>query len=278
MTIKLIDYFWYHAVNDQLKLNNVMKALSGQAKQLQAIEADIIYSESKSQAVMGHPPLTDSDLSLSSLLQQVKHINFQSPGSNLDSSVNILKMDFKSMKALKSSMKDIKEYLEGLPPQLHQYVWLNADILPGPGGEEGDKMKPEFDPYEFMDLLTKFSWTKATTLSIGWTSSLHDIHAPYTSEMIDEMLTLLTKYPRRKNITFPIRASSFRGSWTALRRLYDNNVDGDKNWTLTLWWSLTSEKYKLTNEEMSWFHSVLEHGKQSTLQNRTYYDVVNFPP
>ncbi len=224
---------------------------------------------------MGHPPQVDGELTLSSLLHQVREANFQSASLT---EVNILKLDFKSMKALKSSINDVENYLKDLPPQLRQHVWINADILAGPGGGEGEDMQPKFDAVEFMELLTReSSLMKSTTLSIGWTSSLTDIHAPYTSGMVDEMLALLRPYPE-KNITFPIRATSFRHSWQALKKLYNNDVDEKNKWTVTLWWSLTNGQHKMTNDAMNWIHELLENDDQSVLPNRTYYDLVNFSP
>ncbi|KAK1735265.1 FAM151 family protein, partial [Skeletonema marinoi] len=275
MPVPLIDFRWYHAVNDQHKLDNVL-ASSAKHTQLHAIEADIIYSEAKGQSVMGHPPQVDGELTLALLLQQLNEANFQST-SMTDTDANILKLDFKSMKALQASINDVENYLKDLPHQLHQHVWINADILAGPGGK-GEDMQPKFDSVEFMELLTsETSLMKSITLSIGWTTSLTDIHAPYTMDMIDEMLTLLRSYPC-KNITFPIRATSVLTSWEALRKLYDNNVDENKRWTLTLWWSLTSEQHKMTKDAMNRIHSLLESDYQSILPNRTFYDLVNFSP
>ena len=83
----LVNYNWHHAVNDQSKLNKVLAFLHdndgddgniGNMKGLiEAIEADIIYSDAKSQAVMGHPPLVDGNLSLASFLHQLQHVKFQ---------------------------------------------------------------------------------------------------------------------------------------------------------------------------------------------------------
>ena len=279
MPIRLIDYIWHHAVNDVETLNNVlMAAKQREHQQLHAIEADIIYSEAKGQAVMGHPPQEDGELTLSSLLNQVRRSNFQplKKQQQLQSTKhNILKLDFKSMKALKSSMTDIQDYLKALSPHLHQHVWINADILPGPRGGQYEDMKPKFDTSEFMEILTaETSATKATTLSIGWTTSLTDIRAPYTLDMIDEMMTLLSPYPHI-NVTFPIRATSFRTSWDVLRKLYNNEIDEGKKWTITLWWSLTSEEHQLSRDEMNSIHELLERGDYT---NRTYYDLVNFSP
>lgn len=275
MPALLIDYMWYHAVNDQSKLTSVLSSVKQNEQKVHAIEADIIYSKAKGQSVMGHPPQVDGDLTLASLLHQVRESNFQSETAGAEA--NILKLDFKSMKALKSSIDDVAKYLNCLPSQLHQHVWINADILAGPGGGEGEDMQPKFDAVEFMDLLTSQSSLTSTTLSIGWTTSLTDMHAPYSATMVDEMLTLLRLYPE-KNITFPIRATSVRHSWAALKKLYDNDVDKQKKWTLTLWWSLTSEQHKMTDDEMNWIHKLLENDAQSVLPNRTYYDLVNFSP
>ena len=164
-----------------------------------------------------------------------------------------------------------------MSPQLYSQVWINADILKGPGGGQHEDMKPKFDAVEFMELLTtETSITASTTLSIGWTTSLTDSRAPYTQSMVDEMITLLAPYSNM-NITFPIRASSLRSSWEALSNLYNNEVDKSKKWTVTLWWSLRSEQHCLSREEMNWIHNLLERGDPA-LHNRTYYDLVDFSP
>lgn len=275
--VRVIEYNWYHAVNDPHKLNDVLTAAAKEQQQLHAIEADIIYSESQGISVMGHPPQVDGELALSSLLQQVRQSNFQQQQLH-STKCNILKLDFKSMRALESSLNDIKDYLKNLPPQLYSQVWINADILQGPGGGQHEDMKPKFDAVEFMELLTtETSVTAFTTLSIGWTTSLTDSRAPYTQDMVDEMITLLAPYSNM-NITFPIRASSLRSSWEALSKLYDNEIDKSKKWTVTLWWSLRSEQHCLSREEMNWIHDLLERGDPPGLHNRTYYDLVDFSP
>ena len=52
--VKLIDYTWYHAVNDQHKLNDVLAAAAKEQQQLHAIEADIIYSEAQGISIAHH--------------------------------------------------------------------------------------------------------------------------------------------------------------------------------------------------------------------------------
>ena len=259
----LININWHHAVNDQSKLNQTVKDLDDGNKntKIQAIEADIIYSSIQKCSVMGHPPLIDGDLTLASFLQQLQNIKFQHQQHSIHT-CPILKLDFKSMDALQSSLSDVKEYLSNLPSCLHQRVWINADILPGPGEDANDKvaqqkMQPKFDASEFLNLVS--SELPKTVLSIGWTTSLTDIHAEYTNKMVNDMIECAKPY---RNVTFPVRASCFRQSCGVLEILYQ------KDWTVTLWWS-----YELPKEEIDWIYNTLEN---SSLRNRTYYDMMGF--
>jgi len=258
----LININWHHAVNDQSKLNQTIKLLEDDSDtKIQAIEADIIYSSIQKCSVMGHPPSVDGDLTLASFLQQLQNIKFQHRQHSIHA-CPILKLDFKSMDALQSSLLDVQEYLSDLPSSLHQRVWINADILAGPGEDMNDKeaqekMQPKFDASEFLSLVS--SELQKTVLSIGWTTSLTDIHAEYTNQMVNDMIECAKPY---SDVTFPVRASSFRKSYGVLERLYQ------KDWTVTLWWS-----YELPKEEFDWIYDTLENG---SLRNRTYYDIMGF--
>ena len=272
----LINYNWHHAVNDQSKLNKVLAFLQDDDGDdgnidnmkglIEAIEADIIYSDAKSQAVMGHPPSVDGNLTLTSFLHQLQHVKFQHHHDITNQhECPVLKLDFKSIDALQCSLIDVQNYLSNLPSYLHHRVWINADILSGPGENADDalaqkKLQPKFDASEFLKLVT--AQLQGTVLSIGWTTSLTDIHAVYTNEMVNEMVEYAKPYP---NVTFPIRASCFRHSWVALKQLYQTNT----SWTVTLWWST----YELSKEEFDWIYNTLE---DSDLRNRTYYDLTGF--
>ena len=283
-----INHLWYHAVNDQTKLDDVLKRIHQYQHQpaiehhpnnsidtdrsiVHSIEADIIFSANKSTSVMGHPPDTDGELTLSSFLDQIGQAHFQSSNhTNAADGYHVLKLDFKSMAALQYSFDAIKLYLSKLSIHLHQYVWINADILAGPGEDLSDteaqlKLQPKLDASEFLSLVTQ--QLPGTSLSIGWVTSLTDIRGPYTHEMVDEMIQLLEHYPSSVKVTFPVRATCFRISWNALQRLYQMNT----NWTVTLWWSLN----KLPKEDFIWMYATLEQGGVA-LRNRTYYDVAGF--
>ena len=285
----LINYNWHHAVNDQSKLDHALALIqdggssrsndsgaSDGAVMVEAIEADIIYSQAKLQAVMGHPPMLDGELTLVSFLEQISRANFQprlcggSMQEELPTTTTerpVLKLDFKSMTALQSSLPHVKNYLTQVPPSIEEKVWINADILPGPGAGEDladeeaqKKVQPQFNAKEFLELVT--SQLPGTTLSIGWVTSLTSIHAPYTESMVNDMIECCRSYP---NVTFPIRGSCFKQSWGVLQKLYNSN----KKWTLTLWWSK-----ELSTDEFDVIYYTLE--QDGRYRNRTYYDLSGF--
>ena len=118
----LININWHHAVNDQSTLNQTIKLLEDDSDtKSQAIESDIIYSSIQKCSVMGHPPSIDGDLTLASFLHQLQNIKFQHQQHSIHT-CPILKLDFKSMDALQSSLSDVKEYLSNLPSSLHKRV------------------------------------------------------------------------------------------------------------------------------------------------------------
>ncbi|KAL9189601.1 hypothetical protein ACHAXT_009276 [Thalassiosira profunda] len=266
----LIDYHWHHAVNDQSKLNRALDYAASKVGEsgggaVEALEADIIYSEAKQQAVMGHPPSIDGDLTLASFLQQIHQAGLQQGcDSDKQGACPVLKLDFKSMPALRSSLADVTRYLNNLPKHLHRRVWINADILPGPGEDLDDvvaqrKVQSNFDAAEFLQLVT--GQLPGTVLSIGWNTSLTKERAVYTNNMVDEMVRHATP---NSDVTFPVRASCFRASWPSLRKLYDANC----SWTVTIWWS----RGELPKEEFDWMYETLELDEK--YRNRTFYDVL----
>ena len=260
-----IQHYWHHAVNSQDKLNKALASIKQSTSKRQSIEADIIFSEIKKKAVMGHPPDNDGNLTINSFLDQMVQAQMQYSSNKCTN--RIVKLDFKCMKAFESSIPHIQSYLRNIPRQFHHLIWINADILPGPGEDLDDvglqlKMKPKFQASQFLEMVTQ--QLSGTTLSIGWTTSLIDRRAIYTQKMVDDMLATLQPY-QKLNVTFPIRATSFRNSWEVMQMLYKNN------WTVTLWWSLDV----LDKKEIEWIYNTLEEGEE-VFKNRTYYDLLDF--
>jgi hypothetical protein len=244
-----LDYTWAHGVNSQDKLDAALRAASSPAA-VNAVEADIIYSQVQQRPVMGHPPQKDGSLTLESFLEQLRRASFQTHASK-----TIVKLDFKSSSAFENGIESVRNYLDHT--DFPRGLWLNADIVKGPSG--GD---PQFSAPDFLKLAQGLP---DTVLSVGWTTGGPDCDGPYTQAMVDELLHELKAAPGAE-VTFPIRATSFRNSWPVLKPLYEI-----PNYGVTLWWSQT----EMSRDDLLWIHSTLEK-PGSLYEGRTYYDIHGF--
>ncbi|ORY42568.1 hypothetical protein BCR33DRAFT_767009 [Rhizoclosmatium globosum] len=250
---------WAHAANTPEALSSALSSPT-----TTAIESDIIFSVTKNQSVMGHPPLTDSQFTLTQYLSTLA----------TNSRVNtITKLDFKSAMAFEAAIPALKESFCGgcsggwpkdIVTKKHE-VWLNADIVKGPGGSE-----PLFDATTFVKTALEVGNELADgfqlVLSVGWTTG-GDERGKYSIEMVDELLCVLEAAKVHElgiTVTFPIRAPSFLTSWNVLRKLLDINTTN----TITLWWSA----YEIEIAELEAIRDTAE----APFPNRTYYDVLGW--
>ncbi|XP_029296440.1 protein FAM151B isoform X2 [Cottoperca gobio] len=184
------EVWWSHAVNSRTRL---AEALAGGFTPCSArehcpthmIEADIIIrGRDPKEPIMAHPPDTDSDITLKEWLEGVKEYD------------KGIKLDFKSLEAVYLSVVLLEEVLA----QLIRPVWINADILSGPGG----KARP-LEPQAFLSAV-RFLPTH-TVLSLGWTTgwTAGTDNAGYSWDMVREMeeICRALKHP----VTFPVRAA-----------------------------------------------------------------------
>ena len=86
------------------------------------IEADVSIGRG-GEPVMAHPPDTDSDLSLKQFLDIV--IQETERGARKG-----VKLDFKAIEIVEPSLQIVK----AVESKLNFPIWLNADIIAGPGG------------------------------------------------------------------------------------------------------------------------------------------------
>lgn len=184
------EIIWYHAANSKSQLKD---ALTGAAHM---IEADVLLRGQGSgteEPIMAHPPQTDSDITLHEWLNEI-----------LQTSKGI-KLDFKSLEAVKPSMKLLQER----KMSLERPLWINADILPGPGGS------PQAVDAECF-LHTVLSFFPDVTLSLGWTTGWHPEknNEGYSWEMVKKMQYICS--PLSQPVTFPVRAALVRQSWGEL--------------------------------------------------------------
>eukprot|EP00930_Biecheleria_cincta_P077156 TRINITY_DN6442_c0_g1_i1.p1 TRINITY_DN6442_c0_g1~~TRINITY_DN6442_c0_g1_i1.p1 ORF type:complete len:294 (-),score=46.81 TRINITY_DN6442_c0_g1_i1:36-917(-) len=112
---------WAHSCVTSAKLNSALADSSITAIEVDVIMGHLIGSSSRMLPIMAHPPSRSSDLSFEDFLDRV-----------IDDGRRHIKFDFKDLQALQlclpllAAAKD-KLYANG------QAVWLNADVLPGPG-------------------------------------------------------------------------------------------------------------------------------------------------
>ncbi|ETK90597.1 hypothetical protein L915_05661 [Phytophthora nicotianae] len=280
-----LDYRWAHAVNSDALLESVQREILV-AKQrhfstsdfVNAIEADIIWSEVKQTSVMGHPPATDGDLTFARFLDAMLELaaTFQSsiPGNETPL---IVKLDFKSSRAFEASLVEVAKFVTQYP--FTKGIFINADILPGPTNTNFVAFDAETFLKQVHDLgeCDGGKHRHKLVLSLGWTTANaneEEIHREYSSAMADDMLRVLKPYGDSITVTFPLRATSIRKSWTALRPLLKQN-----NYGFTLWWAIT----QISDEELEWLFSTLElethddgNGGHTTCAGRTFYDIKGF--
>uniref|UniRef100_A0AAQ6IMT3 Menorin-like domain-containing protein n=1 Tax=Anabas testudineus TaxID=64144 RepID=A0AAQ6IMT3_ANATE len=179
---------WSHAVNSRSRLT---EALAGPTHM---IEADIIIrGRDPKEPIMAHPPDTDSDITLKEWLEGVKTHN------------KGIKLDFKSLEAVSPSVALLEEVLTG--PS--RPVWVNADILPGPGGQA----RP-LEPQAFLSAVTTLP--THTVLSLGWTTgwTAGIVNPGYSWDMVRGMeeVCRTLQHP----VTFPVRAALLVQSFSQL--------------------------------------------------------------
>ncbi|XP_067087988.1 protein FAM151B [Osmerus mordax] len=195
------DVDWSHAANSRAK---IAAALTGPAHM---IEADVLMrGRDPREPIMAHPPETDSDITLHDWLKQVA------------ASDKGIKLDFKSLQAVAPSMVLLQQV------QLRGPVWINADILPGPGGQA-----PPLDPQAFLDALG--SGSQDYVLSLGWTTGwVADTDNPgYSWEMVRRMEEVCGDL--KQPITFPVRAALLPQSASQLHWLLQKS----DRYSLTVW-------------------------------------------
>lgn len=184
------DITWAHAVNTKTKLQHALNN-----PEIMMLEVDVRIS-SDGEAVLAHPPATDSDLSFAEFLHAM-----------LDSHQGI-KLDLKDPEILLPCLTMLRE------SNLHQPVLLNAGILQGQGG-----YPPQFSAAGFLA-----SWKKLypqAILSPDWTAH------PYAQENIEEMLAFCAGI---EEITFPVNARLLPDSWPQVSQLIQQ-----AGYTLTVW-------------------------------------------
>ncbi|XP_034027139.1 protein FAM151B [Thalassophryne amazonica] len=204
-----VEVRWAHAVNTRSRLK---EALSGPTHML---EADVILNGVfPREPIMAHPPATDSDITLREWLQAVKVHN------------KGIKLDFKSLEAVALSVALLQEVLS----ELNFPIWVNADVLQGPGGTACP-----LDPRAFLVAVERLP--PHAVLSLGWTAlwTAGTDNPGYSWVMVKQMQELCreVKHP----VTFPVCAALMARSFSQLKWLLQQS----DRYTLTVWTGRSDE-------------------------------------
>ncbi|XP_067949751.1 uncharacterized protein [Watersipora subatra] len=230
-----LHFTWAHAVNSQAKLDSALQA------GVNGIEADVILKnegtiDQELLPIMAHPPALRSDITLRLFLHQTI------VGDSM------IKLDFKSISSVELSL----QILSQLSDQIKVPVWLNADILKGPGNVG----LPPVDATSFLKKI-ETSQFKHYTLSLGWTSSVEVLQS-YSWEHVYDMYKLLKpRIVSSQSITFPVNAALLRGSIIPLKWLCEQ-FDS----SLTIWQSQAHVEI-----------SELVYARIKFPKNKIYYDL-----
>ncbi|XP_067678929.1 uncharacterized protein [Haliotis asinina] len=193
---------WARAVNTKAKLDAAVKG------SVHMVEGDVILrgQGTKVQSlipVMGKPPQTDSDVTLTEWLDALKYGN------------KGIKLDFTSIDSVEISLEKLKQMNE--KKTIEFPVWLHADVLQGPHGGKAAVVATRF----FKTVKRVFP---KCTLSLGWTSGTHtDLsQSGYTWEMVMTMRDLVKSWDvDDQPIVFQARLSLIRNSVPQLKWLID---------------------------------------------------------
>ena len=199
-----------HAVNSQALLRQSLADST-----INFLEADVMLSASDPAMgvpIMCHPPARESDLTLQDFIAQVRLHN-----TRPHTIPKGIKLDFKEPRAVPMAVQLLqKEALGGI-----RDLWMNADIVEGPGG-----VPSKFDAVEFLRFCR--THTPDARLSLGWTTATTLRSPYYTRTQVDEMLGLCAAEGVR-NVTFAVHAFYASRSPAQMRRLINAGH------TLTFW-------------------------------------------
>jgi hypothetical protein len=186
-----------------------------------AIEADIVMgheeNENKevssiSQPVMAHPPLLVSDLTFEEFIT-----TFRSFQDSKDSRHKHLKLDFKDVETIEPVLNTLKKVVFSRSSSSNitsdKTIFLNADILKGPGGRTRPLAIEANDFVEkcvaFTDLMSEDN-RKRIAMSLGWRTDCRSFRG-YTKNDVKEMKEIIDKY----NLLERTAGKSKMFSWTA---------------------------------------------------------------
>lgn len=212
---KISDISWEYKVNDRTYLHERCDS------KIMIVEGDIVYSDRLQEAIMAHPPDTESDLT------------FEEWISELLKTGKGAKLDFKKLKGDDEEPLTVPHcigYICGIWDSKIPLI-LHADVAFGPYGDK--ELHTPISPDYFIQLYNQYhnEHNPNAILSLGWvTEYLKDSNQnKYTDKMIDDMLEIADTV--EGHVSFSIRVGLIKNSMEQINRILDAN----QNYTLTVW-------------------------------------------
>jgi len=183
---------WAHSTCSKKELNAALLDPS-----ITAIETDIVMGRLENQAqddssstlqpIMAHPPNTTSDLNF------LKFIEAFTADSE-DFQHKHLKLDFKDLETIDPVLNSLNETLSNKNVSFDKTIFLNADILPGPGRRCGPLA---IGADAFIDKCLAFvkigENKKKFAFSLGWRVDPRSLGG-YTVKDVQEMKDIIDKH------------------------------------------------------------------------------------
>ncbi len=158
-----------------------------------AIEADIVMGKLSGGnnddylPIMAHPPCVMSDISTENFLTMaiIDQIKSKCP-------LKHLKLDFKDFETISPVLKCLDRILNKSNYDEDKVIFLNADILPGPGGRYGPlKIESEQFLEGCVSFLNEGEYNKRScAFSLGWRVDCRSLYG-YTQTDVDDMKKLI---------------------------------------------------------------------------------------
>ncbi len=179
---------WAHATNSRNQFEEALASTS-----VKAIECDVMMNrDDPPEPILSHPPSRESDLTVHQMLRLITAPHKDERG-NLKKH---LKLDFKEIGALKPTLDLILD--SDFTNTMRNQIFLNADILSGPGFQPND---PSIvSPSKFLELsLSSIQRLRAINPQILFGFSLGfkcdwQSEEGYSSSQVSQMSDLVDKY------------------------------------------------------------------------------------
>lgn len=247
---------WAHSTCTKVELEDALEDDS-----ITAIESDIVMGRTLPESegldevtpIMSHPPKKTSDLSFHDF------IKMSIDGKTLRKHI---KLDIKEFECIDPVSKILRQELQPIEDD-QRAVYLNADILPGPGNRQEPPINGDIFIEKCMDVVGPNA--SFCAFSLGWMSDCRAISG-YTREDVIAMKELIFKHSLRERCMGVVLAVNAR---VLVKRLeaFDEILEELPFCQLLIWTATGEPKLSITK-----FRTIKEHYEGTGCSHRVGFD------